>query len=89
MNAGRLFSRHYVLVDYPLEKTKIIVSDFDQHEQAEEAGPDRADPIRATGHGLRKRQMLECVRSTHVCHLIGGLGAYCCTRSRTPSTLVT
>jgi hypothetical protein len=49
MNAGRLFSRHYVLVDYPLEKTKIIiVSDFDQYQQAEEAGPDRADPIRAT-----------------------------------------
>jgi hypothetical protein len=78
-----MFFRNYVVVDYALEKTKNIVSDFDQLQHADEAGP---DPIRATD---RRGKWLNVVRSTHVCLLIGGLGACYCTRSRTPSTLVT
>ena len=35
-----MFFRNYVVVDYALEQTKNIVSDFDQLQYAEEAGPD-------------------------------------------------
>ena len=82
-NAGRCYIL-YVVVDYALEKNeKNIVSDLDQLQHAEEAG---VGSIRATDSG---RGRLRNVCDPLMCVIsLAALGA-CCTRSRTPSTLVT